>query len=391
MGVKVREKPKGSGIWWVFVDHQGKRKAKKIGTDKKLADDVARKIGARLTLGDLDLSKPEEERVPTFREYAALWLEGYVKPLMKPATYQRYEVILRKYLNPAIGSMLVTEIKRADIRALLLKLHRQGQSRSSICLARDVISGPMNQAVDDELIPANPAKGLLKRMKIERDRRSAMDPFNSDEVILFLETCSVKYPDWYPFFLAAFRTGMRMGELLGLKWGDIDFNGRFIHVQRSFKLGKFTTPKNGKTRRVDMSDMLGETLKALQVERRREALREGREVVEFVFHRNEQPISQNSLRNVFKRILARGGLREIRFHDIRHTFASLLLNNGESPVYVKDQLGHHSIQMTVDIYGHLIPGANRGAVNKLDTQPAATYPQPAQNENAQSLGIARLS
>jgi integrase len=69
---------------------------------------------------------------------------------------------------------------------------------------------------------------------------------------------------------------------------------------------------------------------------------------------------------------AKGGLRDIRFHDIRHTFASLLLSDGTTPVYVKEQMGHISTQMTVDIYGHLIPSSNRAAVNRLDTQPDAT-------------------
>jgi len=85
------------------------------------------------------------------------------------------------------------------------------------------------------------------------------------------------------------------------------------------------------------------------------------------------------------------GLREIRFHDIRHTVASLFLSDGASPVYVKEQLGHTSIQMTVDIYGHLIPSSNREMVNRLDSQPAAPYPQPAQKEEAQPLEVAPLS
>jgi integrase len=94
---------------------------------------------------------------------------------------------------------------------------------------------------------------------------------------------------------------------------------------------------------------------------------------------------------VFKRLLAKAGLREIRVHDIRHTFASLLLSKGASVVYVKEQLGHSSIQMTVDIYGHLIPGSNRHLVNGLDSQPSATYPQPPQNEEAQPFEITPLS
>jgi Phage integrase family len=78
---------------------------------------------------------------------------------------------------------------------------------------------------------------------------------------------------------------------------------------------------------------------------------------------------------VFHKIFAKAGLRRIRFHDLRHTFASRLLQNGESPAYVKEQMGHHSIKVTVDIYGHLVPGANRDAVDRLDVtgrNPGAT-------------------
>ncbi len=93
-------------------------------------------------------------------------------------------------------------------------------------------------------------------------------------------------------------------------------------------------------------------------------------------------MAQNSVRNIRKRILRKAGLRDIRFHDIRHTYASLLLSDGQSPVYVKEQLGHSSIQITVDIYGHLIPSSNREAVNRLDTHPTAPYTHPVKNEKA---------
>ena len=173
-----------------------------------------------------------------------------------------------------------------------------------------------------------------------------------------------------------------MGELLGLKWGDIDWNQKFIKVERSYKRGRFDKTKTGRVRRVDMSDQLIFSLKLLLTARKREALKLGMgEPVEIIFHRNGKPMEQNYIRRVFKRVLKKAGIREMRLHDTRHTFASLLLSQGESPVYVKEQLGHSSIQMTVDIYGHLIPSSNRGAVNRLDsTQPSATYPQPAKIE-----------
>lgn len=119
------------------------------------------------------------------------------------------------------------------------------------------------------------------------------------------------------------------------------------------------------------------------------------EAVEVIFHREGCPMEQNYIRRVFKRVLQKAGLREIRFHDIRHTYASLLLSDGVTPVYVKEQLGHSSIQMTVDIYGHLIPSSNRGAVNRLDTLPNAhpNAPQahPPKAKEPQPLEIAALS
>ncbi len=91
-------------------------------------------------------------------------------------------------------------------------------------------------------------------------------------------------------------------------------------------------------------------------------------------------VEERNVRHVFERMLKRAGLRHIRIHDLRHTFASLLLQQGESVVYVRDQLGHGSIQITVDTYGHLIPGANRGAVDRLDDAPMHPNATPAQPE-----------
>ena len=162
---------------------------------------------------------------------------------------------------------------------------------------------------------------------------------------------------------------MRLGELLALQWGDIDWHGKFIQVSRSYKLGRITGTKSGKIRRVDMSDQLIMVLKAHLKRCKEEGFKLGLgDAPEFVFHRDGAPLEQNYIRRIFKRILQKAGLREVRIHDIRHSFASLLLSEGVSPVYVKQQLGHHSIQVTVDIYGHWIQNENRRAINILDEQ-----------------------
>jgi integrase len=382
MGVKVREKPTGSGVWWIFIDHQGKRKAKKIGKNRGLAMEAAKKIEAKLVLGDLGVAEERRKLPPFFKEYAEIWLQTYVKALRRDSTFIRYRDILKRHVYPTLGAKRIDEIRRADIRDLLLKLHAGGLSRSSVCLARDVLSGPFSYAVDEELIQVNPAVGIVKKLQLERDRSSAIEPLTREEVEHFLDTCLKHFHSFYPFFLCAFRTGMRLGELLGLRWGDVDWQGKFIRVTRSYKVGKMSPTKTGKFRRVDMSDQLAEALKALLTQRKREALETGRPVVDTIFHKDRKPMEQNFARVTFKRVLAKAGIREIRVHDTRHTFASLLLSDGASPVYVKEQLGHTSIQMTVDIYGHLIPSSNRESVNRLDSQPGATPPQPAQNRKA---------
>jgi len=384
MSVKVRERPSGSGIYWVFIDHQGKRKGKKIGKNKALANEIAKKIEARLVLGDFKLQEDDSIKLPTFEEYAKCWLEDYIKPLRRSSTYERYGDILKRHVFPTFGNKLISEIKRSEIRNLILKKSKAGLSRSMICLIRDVMSGALGYAVEDELIPGNPVSGILKRLKLERDKRITVEPMTEQEVELFLETCFRHYHEYSEFFLCAFRTGMRLGELLGLKWSDIDWNQNFIRVERSYKRGQFDKTKTGKVRRVDMSNQLAASLKTLLTKRKKEALKEGQgEPAKFIFQRDDKPMEQNYIRRVYKRILVKAGIREMRLHDIRHTYASLLLSRGESPVYVKEQLGHSSIQMTVDVYGHLIPGSNRGAVNQLDSpHQSATYPQSAETERS---------
>lgn len=339
----VREKEKGSGVWWVYIYHQGRRKSKKVGP-KRLAIQVAEKINARLILSEYEIDDKKSPS-PTFKAYARLWLEDYIKAIRRESTYERYHGILKKYVEPALGNVPIDQLSRGQIRKFLLRLHKSGLSKSTVSIAKDAISGVLGYAVDEELIDANPTIGITKRLNLTRRHKADPRPLAPQEVARFLETCRKHYPEHYPFFLCAFRTGMRLGELLALQWGDIDWQGKFILVRRSFKNGRMSPTKTGKIRRVDMSDRLVQALRDLYTRRKREALELGRgEVVEVVYHHKTQPWAQNSARNVFKRVLRKAGLRDMRFHDIRHTFASLLLSNGQSPVYVKEQLGHSSIR-----------------------------------------------
>ena len=212
------------------------------------------------------------------------------------------------------------------------------------------LSSLLSHAVEDNLLPVNPA---LKPGKFlpKISKRRGLDPLTRQELAQFLAHTKAVAPTLYPLFLCAARTGLRQGELLALQWDDVNLTGRFLEVRRNFTHGRLTTPKSGESRRVDLSRELTATLEALQLDRQLEAAAQGQDAAPpWVFcDRQGKPFHQNWVRLRFFRLLKGAGVRQVRFHDLRHTFASLLLQNGESPVYVKDQMGHCSIQVTVDL------------------------------------------
>jgi len=361
MGVKVKYH---KGAWWVFINWRKRRQAKRIGASEGAANEAAAEIAARLALGQYDW---DEKKTMTFEDYSADWLEKYIKPLRRETTYKRYKAVLKKYIWPVIGKIAVDKLKRFQIRDMLLKYHKAGKSVSTLLLLRDIVSGVMNCAVDDELIPANPTREIIKTLGIKRDRQTEVRPFTSEEVDLILSKCAEIYPEYYPFMLTAFRTGMRLGEILALQWSDVNWNKGLIHVKRSYRNRRLTKTKTGKARQVEMSNELVSELRALLIDRKKQALVAGsNEPVIWIFHNGGSPIAQNSVRYIWRLLLDKAGMQYEKFHAARHTYASLLLSAGVSVYYVSKQMGHSSIQITIDIYGHFIPSESRRGVDVLD-------------------------
>jgi len=169
-------------------------------------------------------------------------------------------------------------------------------------------------------------------------------------------------------------------------WHDLDFNGSFIEVNRSCVRGRISTPKSGKVRRVDMSKQLADVLKAHVTERKKEALKKGwGEPPEWLFYNKGNLIDINNLRKrVFYKCLEKAKLHRIRIHDLRHTYATLRIAAGHNIADVSKQLGHHSINITVDTYYHYMPGYSKVEVDQLDLDvaPRCTLYAPEQ-ENPQ--------
>jgi len=171
-------------------------------------------------------------------------------------------------------------------------------------------------------------------------------------------------------------TGMRLGELLAVRWKDIDLKNNYNMVGQSRRRGRYTKPKNGKSRNGDMSNQLADALM--------EELRLGFKDVDELVFRYVETNRQNFIRNLYRRILKNAKLRYIKFHGLRNTFCAHLLSEGVSPYYVSQQSGYSSINITCDIYGSWIRTEENRHVNLLDpAHPSAPPLHPAGTERSQ--------
>lgn len=398
MGVTVRQKVGGKGEpWWVFIAHNHKRTSRMIG-DKKAAEEVASKIRAKLELGEFNFKpeKKEEPRVPTFKEYADSWLTTIASATCKESTVSSYDDLLRLHILPVFGSLRLSEINRGKLKDFFAGKILEGYAKSSVVHMKNAISGIFIKAVDDEVIPTNLSLGIkiVRKAKNgdednENGNGDKADPLSAEETNLLLNTVkadsSKPYPlsNNYPLFLLLVRTGLRIGEAFALKWGDIDFNGRFIHVQRGLSRTKIQTPKNGKTRRVDMSPQLAETLSTFKIECKEKGLSLGLgDAPEYVFtDKRGGFIDLSNWRcRIFNKALDKAKLRRIRIHDLRHTYATLRISKGDNIADVSNQLGHYSVKLTLDTYNHWLPGKKKSEVDGLD-EIGRPEEKKVQNEN----------
>jgi integrase len=373
MGVKIRKR---GGKWYVVVNYHGRRKTKCVGSSRAVAETVRRQLETRLAVGDLGILADTENQVPTFDAYADTWLKNYARVECKTSTADGYEGVLRLYLRPRFGKLRLDEIKRTAVKAMVSDLIADKLSRNTIRNAMCVIRAIFYDAIEGRVVESNPAARLGRFTRTPRAGETKGIALTSKEAQQFLEAAKAVCMEYHPLFLTALRAGLRRGELVALQWGDIQFGrdeddpNRFIVVQHNYVRREHTTTKSKKSRRVDLSRELRKSSLDLRDKRLLEAFLKGKENIadDLVFPSPDGAIldPDNLYHRYFQPVLTKAGLRKIRLHDLRHTFGSLLLQNGATLVYVKEQMGHSSIQITADTYGHLIPGANVSYVDLLD-------------------------
>jgi integrase len=339
-----------------FYDNQGKRRWKTLpnGTKKTEAKKVLRQIEDQLSKG---LYLPDK-KIPIFEIIAGKWLK-HKKPNIRKTTWQMYEMIIRLHFEDFNG-MKVNRVSTGKVEEYLSKKRESGMNLSTLRRVTVTLNQIMKYAVRHGYIDYNPVRDAERprdRGEIEKPKISIL---NTEHINTFLD--SVEDTEYKTLFMLAIMSGARQGELLGLKWNDIDWINSQIHIQRTFNKGEWYKPKSRTSiRKIDFGPSMMSVLRKWKI-----ACPPNDS--DLVFPNSVgNPIDQSMmLRKYFFPALKKAGINRIRFHDLRHTYASLLIEQGENIKYIQNQLGHASPVVTLEVYAHLINPTNQEAACRLE-------------------------
>src|SRR5215216_2367801 len=294
--------------------------------------------------------------------YMVRWLEDFAKADLAPRTYHNYKLQIREHIIPAFGTMKLSKLDTPNIQALYSAKLRDGLKPSSVRYIHAVLHRALGKAVELRLIARNPAASADP----PKVRHEEITPLDTDQTRVFLDAArGQKYEALYVLSLTC---GLRMGESLGLKWSDIDLDAGTLRVNRQLQRMReggglvFSEPKNASRRTIDLPQRALEALRSHRKHQLEEKIgASSYEDSDLVFAtRKDPPLdAQNIVNRHFKPLLKRAGLPPIRWHDLRHTCATLLLGRGVHTILVQHLLGHASIQLTLDRYSHWMPSMGR--------------------------------
>jgi integrase len=301
------------------------------------------------------------------KHYLEHWLENVHKPKIRISTYVGYRLMLDKHIIPELGNTAVQRLTPQQVEALYAHKLKEGLTPGSVRNIHTVLHKALSHAVRTNLI----ARNVCDAVEVPRFKRSEMKPLTKEQAQLLLETA--KEHRLETLLLVAITTGMRRGELLGLKWQDIDFDERSLQVRRTVSLiSRYgyveNEPKTSRGRRkITLPEVLVESLKQHRTRQLEARLKAGtpwqdRNLVFCNTHGDY--IDPNYLLYMFDKLLDKAGLPHMRFHNLRHSAATFLLVMGVHVKIVQELLGHSSISMTLDTYSHVLPGLQKEAMDK---------------------------
>jgi integrase len=369
--VKKRGNNEGSihkrknGTWRVQVSIDGKRLSRTFKTHKECV------TWMKKTHNRIDGGLTYETAHLSIEEFMNRWLVSSESSL-RPKTWHQYKQITRDYILPELGQIKLANLRPDIIQATYDKHLVSGVGVRTVQYIHSVLRSCLYRAVKlgilqrNPIIGTSPPKAKYKEMKV----------LDEEEAQLLLITSRAKEDRYSALYQLALTTGMRQGELLGLKWKDINWDRKTITVQRQLARipgGKleFVQPKTrSSVRTISLGEMTIAILKEHQKQQFHESNQKGTCWKDFdlLFPASTgTPTNPSNLYyRSFKPLLKDAELPTIRFHDLRHTAASLMLSHGVSVLAVSKRLGHAQPSITLDVYGHLIPGVQEKVASIMD-------------------------
>jgi integrase len=371
----MTKKRRGNGEGTIYKRKDGRYEARYTvhtanGPKRKATYGKTRaEVAAKLTkaMADRDKGVISNTGSLTLGEYLRVWLEDSVKDSVKQATYEGYARMVRNHIAPALGGVKLKNLTPPHLRRLYKEKLDSGLGTRSVQYIHTTLHKALRQTVDDGLIPRNVADSV----KPPQLKRIEMKPLSPEQAKALLEAAGGDR--FEALYVLAITAGLRQGELLGLKWQDVDLEAGKLQVRRTLYKGNFTAPKTAKSRR-----SIKLTTRAVEaLTRHREAQLEESERLTGLWQDQGlvfttqvgTPVNRHNFygRN-FKPLLEKAGLpHTVRFHDLRHTCATLLLSKNINPKVISEMLGHANVTVTLDTYSHVLPHMQDVAVDAMDS------------------------
>ena len=320
---------------------------------------------ALVEAGQIDFTKGGKYTVGTWMDE---WFENVAKIKVRPSSHQTYKGYIDNHIKPNIGNIPLEKLTTMDLQKFYRKLLTKGRverieskeqpkglSAKKVRNINQVISSAMDLAVAQKIILTNPTNAC----ELPKVEHKEMQTIPAEQLQAFLD--EARASGVYEMYYIELATGLRRGELLGLKWQDIDWKNGIIKVRRQVarvdgQIVEAPLKTKNSYRTVTISRQAIEVLKQQKTKTKDQ----------YVFPSpNGGPISPDSVNNMLKRVLERAGIPKVRFHDLRHTFATIALQNGVDIKTVSGMLGHFSAGFTLDTYAHVTTSAQREAAQTM--------------------------
>lgn len=301
--------------------------------------------------------------------YLEQWLEEIKRPKLRISSYEKYKKTLRLYIIPALGEVQLQKLTPQHVQALYTKMGKARKSPKTIQAVHGLLHNALDHAVSWDLV----ARNVVDRVKAPPLEKKEPQPLDADQARRLLEAARGHRLEM--LLTLALVTGMRRGELLALRWSNVDFVAGVLMVRRTVDFIAHygyveTRPKTKKGyRKIVLPSFMIERLQLYRVAQSEQRVKMGDRWYDLdlvVCGLEGNYLNPRYLLKLFDKVLKQAGLPHMRFHDLRHSVVTLLLAMGVDPRSIQEFVGHEDIETTLGIYGHVLPSMQRGIAEKLD-------------------------